>query len=85
MGLFLGGFISGRIFASEIWGLIFSGGIFGGGGGGGLLSEFYSISTNSNLANSNSLLTHAYMSVTVGRIKSLLKGVKKFDTLLIIA
>ena len=42
MGLYLGGLITGRIFASEIWGAYFRGGgklIFGV----GLLSEFYGI------------------------------------------
>ena len=46
MGLYWGGLIIGRIFASEIWGLIFGRAYFffvGGGGGGGLLSEFYGI------------------------------------------
>ena len=42
MGLYLGGLIIGRIFASEIWGayFLFLGG-GGGWGGGGLLVEFY--------------------------------------------
>ena len=44
MGLYSGGFIIGRIFASEIWGALFREGLFfffgGGGGGGGLISEF---------------------------------------------
>ena len=39
MGLYSGGLIIGRIFASEIWG-----GLFSGGGGGGL-SEFYGITS----------------------------------------
>ena len=59
MGLYSGGLIIGRIFASEIWGAYFREGLFcflfvlfcfcfcfffgGGGGGGGLLSEFYGI------------------------------------------
>ena len=42
MGLYLEGFIIGRIFASEIWGAYFREGLFFlRGGGGGLLSEFY--------------------------------------------
>ena len=48
MGLYSGGLIIGRIFASEIWGAYFREGLFfifyffaGGGGGEGLLSEFY--------------------------------------------
>ena len=41
MGLYSGGLIIGRIFASEIWGAYFLKGLFGGGGGGGLLLEFY--------------------------------------------
>ena len=43
MGLCPGGLIIGRIFVSEIWGLIFGRALFfwGGGGEGGLLSEFY--------------------------------------------
>ena len=53
MGLYLGGLIIGRIFASEIWGayfrkvlffLFFIFYFFLGGGGGGLLAEFYGIS-----------------------------------------
>ena len=46
MGLYSGGLIIERIFASEIWGAYFREGLFfflGGGGGGGLLSEFYGI------------------------------------------
>ena len=45
MGLYSGGLIIGRIFASEIWGAYFREGFFlgGGGGEGGLLSEFYGI------------------------------------------
>ena len=43
MGLYSGGLIIGRIFASEIWGAYFREGLFWGGGGGGLLSEFYGI------------------------------------------
>ena len=39
MGLYTGGLIIGRIFASEIWGAFFREGFFG--GLGGLLSEFY--------------------------------------------
>ena len=35
MGLYLGGLIIGRIFASEIWGAYFWEGLFCGGGGGG--------------------------------------------------
>ena len=42
MGLYSGGLIIGRIFASEIWGLIREG-LFFFWGGGGLLSEFYGI------------------------------------------
>ena len=47
MGLYSGGLIIGRIFASEIWGASFREDLFwaGGGGGGGLLSEFYDTST----------------------------------------
>ena len=52
MGLYLGGLIVGRIFASEIWEAYFREGLFilfiiiiffsfGGGGWGALLSEFY--------------------------------------------
>ena len=37
MGLYSGGLIIGRIFASEIWGAYFREGLFGGGGGGGLI------------------------------------------------
>ena len=40
MGLYLGGLIIGRIFASEIWGAYFREGLFfffRGGGGGGLV------------------------------------------------
>ena len=37
MGLYSGGLIIGRIFASEIWGLFFWGGGGGEGGGGGVL------------------------------------------------
>ena len=44
MGLYSGGLIIARIFASEIWGAYFRGGLFCGGGVGGLLSEFYGIS-----------------------------------------
>ena len=40
MGLYLEGLIIGRVFASQIWGLIFGKAFFFGGGG-GLLSEFY--------------------------------------------
>ena len=40
IGLYLGGLIIGRIFASEIWGAYFRECLFGGGGGGGLLAEF---------------------------------------------
>ena len=44
MGLYSGGLIIGRIFASEIWGAYFREGLFFFfGGGGGLLSEFYGI------------------------------------------
>ena len=46
MGLYLGGLIIGRIFASEIWGAYFREVVFffwGGGVGGGLFSEFYDI------------------------------------------
>ena len=44
MGLYAGGFIIGRIFASEIWGLISGRAYFGGGGLlSGLLLEFYSM------------------------------------------
>ena len=47
MGLYSGGLIIERIFASEIWGAYFREGLivffFLGGGGGGLLSEFYGI------------------------------------------
>ena len=52
MGLYSGGLIIGRIFASEIWGAYFRGGLFINFffyiyifflGGGGLLSEFYSM------------------------------------------
>ena len=51
MGLYSGGLISRRIFASEICGAYFWEGLiffflFGGGGGGGLLSEFYSMLCN---------------------------------------
>ena len=42
MGLYMGGLIFGRIFASEIWGAYFREGLFL--GVGGLLSEFYGIS-----------------------------------------
>ena len=42
MGLYSGGLIIGRMFASEIWGLIF-GRAFLFMWGGGLLSEFYDI------------------------------------------
>ena len=35
MGLYLGGLIIGRIFASEIWGAYFQEGLFFRGGGGG--------------------------------------------------
>ena len=53
MGLYLGGLIIGRIFASEIWGAsVFSGGLIfwrGEGGGGGLLSDFYGILISFNL------------------------------------
>ena len=42
MGLYLGGFISGRIFVSDIWGVAY---FFG---GGGLLSEFYGIATSNS-------------------------------------
>ena len=45
MGLYTGGLIIRRIFASEIWGAYFFF-FFGGGGGGGLLSEFYGIPLN---------------------------------------
>ena len=46
MGLYSGGLIIGRIFASEIWGAYFREGLFFFlGGGGGLLSEFYGIVT----------------------------------------
>ena len=41
MGLYLGGLITERIFASEIWGVIFGRAFFFLGGGGGLLLEFY--------------------------------------------
>ena len=41
MGLYLGGLITERIFASEIWGAYFREGFFFGGGGRGLLLEFY--------------------------------------------
>ena len=55
MGLYSGGLIIGRIFASEIWGAYFREGLFIylfiyliffflAGGGGGLFSEFYGIS-----------------------------------------
>ena len=37
MGLYSGGLIIGRIFASEIWGAYFREGLFSGGGGGGLI------------------------------------------------
>ena len=40
MGLYSGGLIIGRIFASEIWGAYFSGGLIFLGGG-SLLWEFY--------------------------------------------
>ena len=47
MGLYTGGLIIGRIFASDIWGAYFREGLFFFGGGGGeegvLLSEFYGI------------------------------------------
>ena len=43
MGLYSGGLIIGRIFASEIWGLIFGTAYLG--GGGGLLLEFYGITS----------------------------------------
>ena len=43
MGLYSGGLIIERIFASEIWGAYFREGFFFWGGGGGLLSEFYGI------------------------------------------
>ena len=46
MGLYTGGLLIGRIFASEIWEAYFREGLFlggGGGGGGGLLTEFYGI------------------------------------------
>ena len=45
MGLYLGGFIIGRIFAFEIWRAYFQEGFFlgGGVGEGGILSEFYGI------------------------------------------
>ena len=42
MGLYSGGLIIGRIFASEIWGAYFREGFFL--GGGSLLWEFYGIS-----------------------------------------
>ena len=47
MGLYSGGLIIGRIFASEIWGAYFREDLFWGQeeGGGGLLSEFYGTST----------------------------------------
>ena len=41
MGLHWRGIIIGKIFASEIWGGLFSGGLFFFEGGGRLLSEFY--------------------------------------------
>ena len=37
MGLYPGGLIIGRIFASEIWGAYFREGLYFGGGGGGLI------------------------------------------------
>ena len=43
MGLYSGGLIDGRIFASEIWGAYFWEGLFSFFGGGGLLSEFHGI------------------------------------------
>ena len=58
MGLYSGGLIIGRIFASEIYGAYFREGLlilfysfFFGGGGGGLLSEFYGMLVYRNYGN----------------------------------
>ena len=53
MGLYSGGLIIERIFASEIWGAYFWGGFILGGGGG--LSEFYGIFALATVTNDGQL------------------------------